>query len=123
MQTSDIARRAAALDRLLAERLGLRAGGLQSRATRARRRLPASVRRDLAEVGRAVHLLGHPRLERQIDMPRLVRAFERAEAHLAAIDPAERRRTAVLRLAAAMMTNLLLVFALFLAVLIWRGFL
>ena len=49
-------------------------------------------------------------------------AAERLITHLRAIDPKERRRTALLRGLAAVAFNLLVVAGLLIAVLVWRGF-
>ncbi|APZ54976.1 hypothetical protein [Salipiger abyssi] len=111
------------LERLFEEKLSLRRGGFETRAARARRALPRALRGDLAKVVEARRMAGHPRLARMIDATAVGAAAERVEAHLKRIDVADRRRGRRLSLLAAVMLNLLLVFALLMGLLLWRGYL
>lgn len=111
------------LETLFEERLGLRRGGFETRAARASRMMPRWVGRDLAQVVEARRIADNPKLARMIDVPALHAATERVAAHLRTVDPAERRAKRRLGMLAALMVNLLLLFALVVAVLAWRGFL
>ena len=121
MTQEELAQKAAHLNDLLEEKLGLRKGPLAQRAARAGRRLPAYVRQALAKVAQAQALMAHPKLARQVDMAQLQRSYAQACAHLHAIDPGARRKTAALRLTAGVAFNILAVAALVLALLRWRG--
>ena len=110
------------IERLLAAKLGLKRGPLGYRAAKAGRRLPVSVRRDLAELGEAAHLAGHPLLRLGLDPEKLSAAAARSEAHLEAIDVSDRRKGWVLSLLAVNAVNLMLLAVLILVLLSWRGF-
>ena len=107
---------------LLDEKLSLRRGALHSRLSRAGRRLPARIRHQAQLVVEAETLAAHPRLARRIDHVRVARAHAEVRAHLRSIDPADRRRGAMLGVLGGLAFNLLLLAALVLAFLRWRGF-
>lgn len=117
-----IARHAERLEALLAEKFGARRGPLELRVQSAGRRLPRRVRRDLGEVARAQQFAGHPKLGRQIDGARVRAAARRAEDWLVAVDVADRRKGFVLSLLGSLSFNLILLFAILVAVLRWRGY-
>lgn len=114
-------RRAEALSELLGERLGVRGRGIETRLARAGRKLPRRGRRAATEIAQASRRMAHPRLARLHDPARLDAAFNRLTAHLRRIDPAERRRQAVLSVLAVILVNLMLVGLGVWAVLRWRG--
>lgn len=116
---ADIARKAARLEALLGEKLGLTDGPLARRVARAGRRLPARVRADIEAVSEAAALAGHPRLARQLDGAALDRAYADAVAHLEKIDPADRRIGMLLGIAATVIFNLALFAVLFALALHW----
>ena len=102
--------------------LGLGQGDLATRVARARGRLPGPVKRDLLTVARAAHLSGHPRLALQVDRTEVDSAYRRAVAHLRGPAMAEQRKTRIIGAATALAVNMILAFALLIAVLVWRGF-
>ncbi|PIE13173.1 MAG: hypothetical protein CSA70_06235 [Rhodobacterales bacterium] len=112
-----------ALNDLLAARLGLRRGGFVARMSRAGRRLPRHLHRDGEMIAQAMALETHPKLRRRVDTGAVAQAHDRIRDHLLSIDPADRRKGAILSLLASLAVNLLGVAALLLAVLKWRGFL
>ncbi|MCR8546809.1 hypothetical protein M4578_03135 [Salipiger sp. P9] len=112
----------ARLERLFEEKLSLRRGGFERRAAQARRILPRGLRNDLAQVLEARRAAGHPKLARMVNGAAVSAAAGRIEAHLKAIDLADRRRGRLLSLLGGVMLNLLLVFAAVMALLLWRGF-
>ena len=106
---------------LLDEKLSLRRGPLQTRLNRAGRRLPARIRAQAQLIAEAETLATHPKLSLRIDRDRVARAHAEVRAHLRAIDAADRRRGAVLGLLGGLAFNMLLLAALTLAFLRWRG--
>ena len=121
MERDDISSKSDALCALLAEKLALKRGSLEQRLHRAGRRLPARIRDSAHAVARAEALSGNPRLARRIDQAQLTRAFDEVRDHLRGIDPAERRRGALLGMLGGLAFNTLLLIALTLAFLRWRG--
>ena len=121
-ETAEIDARVTRLERLLESRFGLAKGPLALRVARVGRRVPRGVRRDLATVAEVAQMVAHPKLALRVDRAEVLAAADRAERHLAAIDVADRRRGRLLGLLAVVVFNLLLVFALLIAVLRWRGF-
>ena len=118
----DLQKRIARIETLLADRLNLSRGPLARRVAKAGRRLPRRVRDDLARLGEAAHLAGHPVHRLRLDTEALTAAAERGEAHLKTIDVADRRKGIVLGWLAVNAVNLLLLAALILTILNWRGF-
>lgn len=110
------------LETLFAERLGLKRGPLRARIRAARRLLPADIRRDAQAVAEAAALSGHPRLGPAMAGGGVADAFARVRAYLEGPKPAEARTLRRLRIAAGLVFNMLVVAALLVAVLAWRGF-
>ncbi len=122
MAMQDIGGVIARLDEVFEDRLKLRRGGFDARAARARRALPRALRGDLENVLTARRMAGHPRQARHVDGAAIQRSAERIEAHLRSLNPAERRKGAALGLLASLMFDALLVGAVVLGLLAWRGF-
>lgn len=114
---------AEALSELLHRNLGARGVGLEARLAHAGRRLPARIRRRAAEIVDAEKRAENPRLARMNDPAALARAFAEVETHLRRIDPAQRRRGAVISLAASLSLALIGAGGGLIAVLVWRGYL
>jgi len=106
---------------LIEERLGVSGAGLPAKLRRAGRLLPRHVRRDAQAVADALPLAENPKLMKQVDLPRLEAAERRVVAYLKTVDPAERRIGMAMGMLGGVAFSLLAVFALFVAVLIWRG--
>ena len=117
----DIGGAVARLDRLFEDRLRLKRGDFDARAKRARGMLPRRLRRDLAALLEARKVAGHPKLARMLDGASLHAASSRLEAYIKSVDIADRRRGRLLLLLSGIMLNLLIIFALVMAVLLWRG--
>lgn len=113
-------REIAALDRLMEERLRVSGRDLPARLRRAGRMLPRGMRRRARAVIDAQAMLRNPKLARQVDIAGRQKDAARLVAYLRTLDPAEARKTAVIRLAASIAFNLLVVAGLVLAVLLWR---
>ena len=117
----DIAQVNADLAHLVAQKLGVSSAGLDKARRRAGRLLPRWVRRDLRWLAAQETMAGHPKLRMQIDTARVSKVARRVARHLEAIDPKERAKDRWLGLAAVVAFNFLLVAALVIAVLAWRG--
>ncbi len=106
---------------LLAKRLGLKRGSLSRRVAKAGRRLPTAVRNDIAVVAEAENLARHPKLAIRLDPTATKGAYDRAVAHLKAIDVADRRKGFALSILGSVAFNILAVIFLLIVVLRWRG--
>ena len=113
--------RAAALEEALQSKLGLRGRSLAARLGRAGRQLPGRIRRQGRVLTEAQQKLVHPKLARQIDDVRITGAFRDFDDYLGRIDPAERRKTAILRWLGGLVFNLIVIGAVLLALLRWQG--
>lgn len=105
----------------MAKRLGLKRGSLSRRVAKAGRRLPAGVRNDIAIVAEAEKMAENPKLAIRLDPNATKSAYDRASAHLKAIDVADRRKGIVLSMLGRMAFNFLAAVTLFIIVLRWRG--
>lgn len=112
---------AASVEALLEKQMGVGGHGLRAKVKRAGRRLPRSVRRDAMLIAEAQPLAGHPKLSKQVDLPRMEAAERRIAAYLRGYDLADKRKGAVLGLLGSLSFNLLAVGALLVVVLVWRG--
>ena len=117
----DLSAKLAQLDTLLGKKLGLRRGPLERRAARAGRSLPRAVRRDIAYLGQAGRLAGHPLLSARFDPDAVAAAHARAVATLDGIDVADRRKGALLSFLAVVSVNLFVLILVVLGLLRWRG--
>jgi hypothetical protein len=106
---------------LLAERLGARGRTFDAAARRAGRRLPRRLRAEARFIAQAQDLALNPRLLRMVDPAAFARAQNALRDHLLAIDPRERRRTALLNWIAALGFYVLVTAGLVIAVLAWQG--
>lgn len=123
MAEQDIGGVIARLEQVFEDKLKLRRGAFDARAARARRSLPRTLRSDLENVLEARRMVGHPKQARLVDGAAVERSAERIETHLRALDLSERRKSARLGLLASLMIDALVVGAVVLGLLIWRGFL
>jgi hypothetical protein len=99
----------------------VRGNGLEAKLNRAGRLLPKWVRREAERLVQAERMLGHPKLMMQTD-PIVIRdAAKRCEKYLKSIDPAERRKDAILGFLAVNSLNTLLIAAAFIAYMSWSG--
>ena len=120
-QAEHIRSHAETLRRLMARQLGLRKGRLSRRLAKAGRRLPTGVRKDIALVAEAEEMARNPRLALRLDTTTIDPAFDRAAAHLRAIDVADRRKGLFLSILGGVAFNILAVIVLLIVVLRWRG--
>lgn len=119
----DITARTERLAQLLEERLDVRGKGFDAKLRRAGRLLPRHLRIKGRLLADANARSNHPRLLRQLDEAALDLAVTDLENYLLSIDPWDRRKNIAVNTSAGMVFNLLIVVAVVLAVLLWRGFL
>jgi hypothetical protein len=108
---------------LLGERLGIAGKDLSSRLRKAGRLLPRRVRDGAQLLADAAEKAQNPKLLGQIDMGAVSDAYDTCVKHLTAIDPAERRRSALSGMVGFVGGGLFLLTIGIIAVLVWRGFL
>lgn len=122
IDSNEMGKRVARLEKLLAQKFGLSDGDLSHRAAKAGRRLPRGVRKDIALIAQTAQTAGNPKLAFQMPDKKVARAFERAEAHLVTIDVKDRRKDQLLKTLGALSFNLIVLFILLLVLLRWRGY-
>lgn len=121
LEPSDIAAKIADVSALIEARIGPKGPDLGRQLRKVGRRLPAAMRREGAVLADAQSVLGHPRLYRRIDGAAVALAHARLVSHLESVDPLDRRRGVLLGLASVNAFNLLVIGAVIVAVLRWRG--
>lgn len=114
--------RNAGLKRLLGEKYGVRGRDLAQSVRRTGRRLPKGIRAQAAILIEAERLATIPKLARRIDSAAVKRAERALKMHLEAIDAKDRRRGRMLALAATIAAQVLLISAVFITWLWWRGY-
>jgi hypothetical protein len=117
----EISARSEEICTLFADKLSLSRGTLDQRLRRAGRRLPARIREQARIITEAEALATNPKLARRVDPDKLDRAFAEVRRHLQDINPADRRRGAVLGVLGGLAFNLLLFAVLALAGVRWQG--
>ncbi|MBC7154528.1 MAG: hypothetical protein H5U19_07955 [Rhodobacteraceae bacterium] len=108
---------------LMEERLKVRGAGLPEKLRRGGRLLPRKVRVQAQYLAEACRQAEHPHLRVRVDMARVAGAYDATVRHLTGINRWQRRRVAALDFLASAAFNLLVLAALVIAVLIWRGYL
>ncbi len=118
------------LDQMIADiltdlraKLGVRSKDLAKALAKARHRLPRRIYRQGMTLVKAQPLAVHPKLRQTLDMPALQAAATEVTTHLATIDVGERRKSWLLGMLGGLSFNLILMFALLIGFLIWRGIL
>ena len=106
---------------LMEQRLRIRGRSLESQMRRAGRLLPRHIRREVRFLVQAAPMAGNPRLARMIDQDHAMKAYRQVVAYLMTIDPKQAARTRLLNLAGVVAFNLLLLFAIVVTILVWRG--
>lgn len=122
-QDTDIQNRIAETIALLRAKLGVRDKTLTASVRHAKRRLPRRIYKKAMVLAQAEQMAAHPKLRLVLDNPKLIQASDDVQAHLSAINLADRRWGWFLGLLGGLAFNLLALAVLFLVVLLWRGFL
>lgn len=97
-------------------------GTFPEQARRAKRHLPRSMQRRLTGLETALDLMDHPRLAQTLDEGALLRDVRALSTYFGALDLADRRKGRLLDLGASLGFAILVVIALLITVLRWRGF-
>lgn len=109
------------LRRLLREVHGIRGRTLAQALRRSKLFLPRRIRKAGWRLAEVEPLLGHPKLERMLDLAALDAAHREVAGHLKSVDVADLRRGRLLGIAASMAVNLILVAVLFVLWMRWTG--
>lgn len=112
------------IDRLLGlfeKHLGVRASTLEIAVRRAGRRLPRTQRARAAQLVQAEQFAAHPKLMRRINSAETGAAAKALGLYLETQDVARERSTRRLNTLAGLAFNMLILFALLIVVLRWRG--
>lgn len=119
----DLHAKTARLAHLMEERLDVRGADFTAKVRRAGRLLPRHVRAAAGELTRALPLMDHPQLSRQVNAAELEAAAHVVEAYLLDVDPWDRRRGIAVSWLSGLAFSLLLLGAGVFLVLGWRGYL
>ncbi len=109
--------------RILEDRLRIRGTGLAEKLQNGGRRVPAKLRSAAARLVHFAEMAQTPRLVPQIDPAALAEAYDTCLAHLGGIGQKDRRRAALSRFGTSVLISVAAAVAVFVAVLVWRGFL
>ena len=107
---------------LLEERLQMRGVGLSEKLRKGGRTLPRRVRVAAEFLAQSAVVAQNAKLLMQIDNNAVAEAYDVCLRHLGGVDVGDRRRGAILGVAASVAFSVLMVALLFGAVLYWRGF-
>ncbi len=121
-QETDIQSRIAETLALMRDKLGVRDKTLTESVKRAKRRLPRPIYKQALFLAKAEPMADHPKLRLILDTPVLEQASDNVQAHLKAINLADRRMGLFLSMLGSAAFGLLALFALAIIVLRWRGY-
>lgn len=120
--TDFIQEKAAQVAELMKERLGVRGKDLAAKLRHVGRRMPKRLKQDAAFLVESCGLAENPKLSRMIDHERVDRAHKSCMDFLQSIDVVDRRKGVALGILGSLALSLIVVTALVLTVLVWRGF-
>jgi hypothetical protein len=106
---------------LIEERLGVRGRGLEDKLRRAGRRLPKRVRTAGDLLAEAAAMAQNPKLLVRVDEARVAEAYDICLKYLNKLNKGDRRKGAILGVAASVAFSILVVAVLVVAFLYWRG--
>ena len=121
-QDADIQTRIAETLALMRDKLGVRDKTLTESVKRAKRRLPRPIYKQALFLAKAETIADHPKLRLILDTPVLVQASDNVQAHLKAINLADRRMGLFLSMLGSFAFGVLVLFAFAILVLRWRGY-
>lgn len=122
MTPQDLAPQIDDIRSLLDTQLRVRGDTLDKQIYRAGRMLPRKIRAEAAFLVQANQLAQNPKLARMINPGRVAQAHQAISTYLRSVDPKERARTRALNYAGFVAFNMLLLVAVIIAVLVWRGY-
>ena len=107
---------------LMEQRLRVRGTGLGEKLRKGGRLLPRRVRAAAEILQTGAVMAQNPKLWAQVDQQAVAQAYDTCVRHLNGVDGGDRRKGALVGVAASAAFSLLVVAALLLVVLHWRGF-
>lgn len=107
---------------LMEERLRVRGTGLGEKLRKGGRLLPRRVRSAAEVLQTGAVMAQNPKLWAQVDQQSVAQAYDTCVRHLGGVNHKDRRKGAVVGVAASVAFSVLAVAVLLLAVLYWRGF-
>lgn len=123
MSAASIQQMAERVSVLLTERLQVKGRDLDDKLARVGRRLPRKIRNAAQELAVAAAQSYSPKLMLQLDQEQLAANYDICIKYLNALNKGYRLRGVLLGLSTSILFSLVAVAGLFLAVLVWRGFL
>ena len=118
---TDLDARIDALTLALQDKLNARGKTFTAKVRHLGRALPRNLHRAAETIRTARLQADHPRLQGRIDQSALDQAFDDFDAFLSTIDPAARRATRIIGIAASSAFGLIVIVGLALAFARWRG--
>jgi hypothetical protein len=106
---------------LLEEKLGIRGKGLEHKVKNAGRLLPRHVQRKAGVVAEALMMQGSPKMARLVNEAQVNTAFRDCETYLTSVNAWDRKMGKVVGVAASIAFSMIVVAALIVTVLVWRG--
>lgn len=107
---------------LMEQRLRVRGQGLSEKLRKGGRLLPRKVRTAAEALAEGAAMAQNPRLLLQVDQAAVAAAYDVCVRHLGGVSGADRRKGAIIGVAASIAMSVLVVALLVIAVLVWRGF-
>lgn len=107
---------------LMEERLRVRGQGLSEKLRKGGRLLPRKVRMAAEVLAQGAAMAQNPKLLLQVDQAAVAAAYDTCVRHLGGVSSGDRRKGAIIGVAASIAMSVLVVALLVIAVLVWRGF-
>lgn len=107
---------------LMEERLGIRGTGLSEKLRKGGRRLPRRVRREAEYLAEVAILAQNPKVQMLLDDDRIAAAYDVCLRHLRGVSGTDRIIGTILSVTGSIAVALLAAAALFIGLLVWRGF-
>ncbi len=107
---------------LMAERLRVRGGTLETQLRKAGRSLPRPIRREGFYLAQAAVLARNPKLIRMVNEARVEKAYQAVITHLKGIDPVDRLKGRILGILGSISAALIVMFIVVVYVLVQRGY-
>jgi hypothetical protein len=121
MSAASIQQMADRVSVLIEEKLGARGPGLADRTRRAGRRLPGKVRAAALRLAEAATMAQNPKLLLQLDEQKVAADYDTCVRHLSAISVGDRWIGRIVNFGASTVITVLIVLALVVAFVYWRG--
>lgn len=123
MTSTSVQQMADRVAELMGEHLRVKGQSLSDKLRRGRRKLPRNVQVQATFLAEAARWADDPRLRVQLDMEKVAEAYDICCRHLVGLNRWERRRAVVMNFLGQIAFIVLVVSALVVGVLVWRGFL